>query len=162
MKLSHSVMSDSVIPWTVAHQAPLSMGFSRQEFWSGFPFPSPGDLPDPGIKSVSPALQAVSLSLSHQEVKVKVTQFCPTLCDPMECSSPGYSVHRISQAKILEWVAISFSRGSSHREIKLMSPALAGGFFTAKPPGKPSPTQYAILLSLASSVKTQGPPVPQL
>ena len=38
------------IPWTVAHQAPLSTGFSRQECWSGFPFPSPGDLPDPGIK----------------------------------------------------------------------------------------------------------------
>ena len=40
-------------PWTIAHQAPLSMGFSRQEHWSGLPFPSPGDLPDPGIKSVS-------------------------------------------------------------------------------------------------------------
>ena len=37
------------IPWTVAHQAPLSMGFSRQEYWNGLPFPSPGDLPDPGI-----------------------------------------------------------------------------------------------------------------
>ena len=93
---------------------------------------------------------------------VLVTQSCPTLCNTMDCSPTGSSVHRISQAKILEWVAISFSRGSSHREIKLMSPALAGGFFTAKPPGKPSPTQYAILLSLASSVKTQGPPVPQL
>ena len=48
-------------PWTVAHQAPLSMGFSRQEYWSGLPFPSPGDLPDPGIKPSSPALQADSL-----------------------------------------------------------------------------------------------------
>ena len=48
-------------PWTVAHQAPLSMGFSRQEFWSGLPLPSPGDLPDPGIESGSPALQADSL-----------------------------------------------------------------------------------------------------
>ena len=45
-------------PWTVAYQAPLSMGFSRQECWSGLPFPSPGDLPDPGIKPGSPALQA--------------------------------------------------------------------------------------------------------
>ena len=45
-------------PWTVAHQAPPSMGFSRQEFWSGLPFPSPGDLPDPGIEPRSPALQA--------------------------------------------------------------------------------------------------------
>ena len=42
------------IPWTVAHQAPLSMGFSRQEYWSGWPFPSPGDLSDPGIELMSP------------------------------------------------------------------------------------------------------------
>ena len=45
-------------PWTVAHQAPLSVGFSRQEYWSGLPFPSLGDLPDPGIEPGSPALQA--------------------------------------------------------------------------------------------------------
>ena len=49
-------------PWTVAHQAPLSMGFSRQEYWSGMPFPSPGDLPDPGIKPRSPTLQADALT----------------------------------------------------------------------------------------------------
>ena len=48
-------------PWTVAHQAPLSLGFSRQQYWSGLPFPSPGDLPDPGIEPGSPALQADSL-----------------------------------------------------------------------------------------------------
>ena len=48
-------------PWTVACQAPLSMGFSRQEYWSGLPFPSPGDLPDPGIEPRSPVLQADSL-----------------------------------------------------------------------------------------------------
>ena len=51
-----------VTPWTVAHQAPLSMGFSRQEYWSGLPFPSPGDLPDPGIEPRSPALQVVALT----------------------------------------------------------------------------------------------------
>ena len=56
-----------VTPWTVAHQAPLSMGFPRQEHWSGFPFPSPGDLPDPGIEPVSPAWQADCSSLSHLE-----------------------------------------------------------------------------------------------
>ena len=49
-------------PWTVAHQAPLSMGFSRQEYWSGLLFPSPGDLPDPGIEPRSPALQADALT----------------------------------------------------------------------------------------------------
>ena len=47
-----------VTPWTVARQVPLSMGFSRQEYWSGLPFPSPGDLLDPGIEPRSPALQA--------------------------------------------------------------------------------------------------------
>ena len=54
-------MSDSANLCTVARQAPLCMGFSRQEYWSGLPFPSPGDLPDPGIELWSPALQADSL-----------------------------------------------------------------------------------------------------
>ena len=48
-------------PWAVAYQAPPSMGFSRQECWSGLPFPSPGDFPDPGIKPRSPTLQADAL-----------------------------------------------------------------------------------------------------
>ena len=48
-------------PWTAASQAPPSMGFSRKEYWSGLPFPSPGDLPDPGIEPGSPTLQADSL-----------------------------------------------------------------------------------------------------
>ena len=48
--------------WTVAHQAPPSMGFSRQEYWSGLPFPSPGNLPDPGIEPRSPTLQADTLT----------------------------------------------------------------------------------------------------
>ena len=52
---SRSVMSDSLTPWTVAHQAPLSMEFSKQEYWSGLPLPSPGDAPDPGIKPASHA-----------------------------------------------------------------------------------------------------------
>jgi len=59
-------MSDSVIPLTVAYQVPPSMEFSGQEYWSGLPFPSPGDLPDPGIKSRSPELQADALPLSHE------------------------------------------------------------------------------------------------
>ena len=48
-------------PWTIAYQAPPSMGFSRQEYWSGLPFPSPGDLPTPGIEPGSPALQTDAL-----------------------------------------------------------------------------------------------------
>ena len=67
-------------PWTVAFQAPLSMGFSRQQYWSGLPFPSPGDLPDPGIEPRSPALQADSLPLSYEgswnnSSKCKVSHF---------------------------------------------------------------------------------------
>ena len=53
-------------PWTVAYQAPPSMGFSRQEYWSGLPFPPPGDLPDPGIKPGSPAFQADTLTSEPQ------------------------------------------------------------------------------------------------
>ena len=59
-------MSNSfVTPRTVAHQTPLLMGFPRQEYWSGLPFPSTGDLPDPGIKPASPSWQAGSLPLDH-------------------------------------------------------------------------------------------------
>ena len=58
--VSCSVMSDSVAPWTVARQSPLSMEFSRQEYWSRLPLPYPGDLPDPGIKPRSRALQVDS------------------------------------------------------------------------------------------------------
>ena len=64
---SHSVESNSfACPWTVAHQAPLSRGFSQQEYWGGLPCLPPGDLPDPGIELMSPALQADSLPLDHQ------------------------------------------------------------------------------------------------
>ena len=100
-------------PWTVARQASLSVGFSRQEYWSGLLFPSPEDLFHPGIKSGSPILQAYTAILSYDGIpwscrKVKVAQLCPTLCDPMD-----YTVHGILQARILEWVAFPFSRGSS-------------------------------------------------
>ena len=66
--VSCSVVLDSVTPWTIAHQAPLSMEFSSQEYWSGLPFPFPGDLPDPGIEPVSPALQAVFTIWATREV----------------------------------------------------------------------------------------------
>ena len=71
-----------------AHQAPPSLGFSRQEHWSGLPFPSP----------------------MHESEKCKgVTQLCPTLGYPMDCSLPGSSIHGIFQARVLEWGAIAFS-----------------------------------------------------
>ena len=64
-------------PWTAAYQAPPSVGFSRQEYWSGLPFPSPEDLPDPGIEPGSPALQA----------------------DALPSKPPGESVHQEAQKK---------------------------------------------------------------
>jgi len=54
-------------PWTVAHQAPLSMGFSKQEYWSGLPCCPPGDLPDPGIKPMSPASPALASKFFGRE-----------------------------------------------------------------------------------------------
>ena len=56
-------------PWTVAYQAPPSMGFSRQEYWSGLPFPSPGDLPNPGIERRSPAVQADALTSEDTKIE---------------------------------------------------------------------------------------------
>ena len=84
-------------PWTVAYQAPLSLGFSRQEYWSGLPFPSPGDLPNPGTEPRSPALQADTLpSEPPGKLSVQfslVAQLCSTLCTPMNCSTPGLPVY---------------------------------------------------------------------
>ena len=85
--LSHvSCVRLCATPLTAAHQAPLSLGFSRQGHWSGLPFPSP-------------------MHKSESEV----AQSCPTLRDPMDCSLPDSSVHGIFQARVLEWVAIAFS-----------------------------------------------------
>ena len=78
-----------VTPQTVAYQALPSLGFSRQEHWSGLPFPSPCMK----VKSES-----------------EVAQSCPTLSDPMDCSLPGSSVHGIFQARVLEWGAIRYSK----------------------------------------------------
>ena len=80
--VSHSVMSDSVTPYAIAHQAPLSMEFSRQEYRSVLPFPSPGALPDPGIEPRSSALQADSLpseppgKLAFCNIQYTVHCFC--------------------------------------------------------------------------------------
>ena len=76
-------------PETAAHQTPPSLGFSRQEHWSGLPFPSP---------------------VHERKSESEVAQSCPTLSDPMDCSPLGSSVHGIFQARVLEWGAIAFSK----------------------------------------------------
>ena len=60
---------------------------------------------------------------------VLIAQLCPTLCDPMDCNPPGSSVHGILQARILKWVAIPFSRGSSQLRDQTQAPCIAGRFF---------------------------------
>ena len=86
------------------------MGYSRQEYSSVLPFPSPGDLPNPETEPGSPALQADSLLSEPPTVAAaKLLQSCLTLCDPIDGSPPGFPVPEILQARTLEWVAISFS-----------------------------------------------------
>ena len=90
-------------PWTAAHQTPPSLGFSRQEHWSGVPFPSP---------------------MHDSEKESEVVQSCPTLCDPMDCSPPGSSVHGIFQARVLEWGDTAFSNNGillGHKKNELIS-----------------------------------------
>ena len=119
----YSCVQLCVTLWAVTHQAPLSMGFSRQEYWSGLPRPPPEDLNDPGIEPPSPASPALAgrffttstiwkaSAKSHAAAATaaKSLQSCPTLCDPIDSSPPGSSIPGILQAKTLEWVAISFS-----------------------------------------------------
>ena len=107
------------------------MEFSRQEYWRGLPFPSPGNLPDLGVKSGSPALQVDYLPSKPPKKKKKkeVAQLCPTLCDPTDCSLPGSSIHGIFQARVLEWVAVSFSRESSQSRDLTQVSCIAGRRF---------------------------------
>ena len=72
-------------PQTAARQAPLSLGFSRQKYWNGLPFPSP---------------------MHENEIESEVAQSCPTLSDSMDCSLPGSSIHGVFQARVLEWGAM--------------------------------------------------------
>ena len=85
---------------TAITKAPWSMGFSRQEYWSGLLCPSPGDLPDPGIELRFPVSCILGRFFTHWGICEAlsfllswVTHSFPTLCDPMECSTPGFSVH---------------------------------------------------------------------
>jgi len=95
------------------------MGFPRQEYWSRLPFLPPGDLPDPGIKPVSPVSSSLAGEFFTTEppgklrmlavAAVKLLQSCPTLCDPIDVSPRGSPVPGILQARTLKWVVISFS-----------------------------------------------------
>ena len=116
-----------VTPWTIACKVPLTMGFSRQEYWNELPNPPPGDLPNPGIKPMSPALQVDSLPLwsaaAAAAAAAKSLQSCPTLCDPIDGGNPiGCPIPGILQARTLEWVAISFSNAGKWKvKVKSLS-----------------------------------------
>ena len=116
-----------MILWTVVYQVPLSMEFSRQEYLSGLPFPSPGVLPNPRTEPRSAALQTDSLP---SEPLCLVAQSCPTLCYPMDCSppgSPGESMG-ILQARILEEVAMLSFRSEPLREALILKRELKNYF----------------------------------
>ena len=96
--------------WTILHWAPLSMGFSKQNTGVGCHFLLQGIFPTEASNLGLPHCRQILYHLSHQ---VKWLRAYPTLANPMDFSPPSSSIHGISQARILEWVAISFSRGSS-------------------------------------------------
>ena len=97
-----------------SHQAPLSLGFSRQEHWSGLPFPSHRQnlcwasqtlcRPGPGGRKCEECRKCRKVKSESE-----VSQLCQTPRDPMACSLPGFSIHGIFQARVLEWGAIAFS-----------------------------------------------------
>ena len=128
-------------PCTGAHQGILSMGFARQEYWSGLPFLLLGDLPDSGMEPLSPALAGGFFSAEPPVKSLilwsEVAQSCLTLCDPMDCSLPGSSIHGIFQARILEWVAVSFPGYLPNPGIVPRSPALQADASPSEPPGNP-------------------------
>ena len=130
-------------PWTVALQAPLSVGFSRKKYWSELPLPTPICLFIRDLRTHACTLEKEGYLIAHSVltgsgalssqrmcVCVLVAQSCPTLCDPMDCSPPGSSVHEIFQARVLESVAISYSRGSSQPRNRTRVSCTAGRSFT--------------------------------
>ena len=83
-----------------------------------------------GQRSLQWTRHAPCSPLKGKKVKVLVTQLCLTLCNPVDCSLPGSSIHEILQARILEWVAIPFSRGSSQPRDQTQVSCISGRFFT--------------------------------
>ena len=136
-----------VTPWTSSCQAPQSMGFSRQEYWSGLPFPPPGNLPDPGIEPtslMSPVWQSGSLPLAPPgspwqgwkwESSFLIHLCCAQLLSPIHlsatsCIPPGSCVRGILQGRILEQVAVCFSRRYSQPRDQTQVSHIVGRFFT--------------------------------
>ena len=134
---SRLVMPDSFTPaWTVAYQAPLSMGFYRQDSWSGLPFPSPGALPDSRTEPASPALAGGFFSSEPpgKPCVVLVAQSCLTLGDPMDCSPPAPPSMGFYRQEYWSGLPFPSSRESSWpRDLTRVS-GIAGKFFPTESP----------------------------
>ena len=157
---SLSCVRPSGTPWTAAFQAPPSMGFLRQEYWSGVPLPSP-------CCSLGKCRLRLQRVIYGKVGESEVAQSCPTLCDPMDCSLSGSSVHEIFQARVLECVAISFSRGSSPpRGYNQGLPHCKQRILLYEPPGKFICGKFSSVQSLSRvrlfanpwTVANQAPP----
>ena len=147
--------------WTVANQAPLSMGFRRQEYWSGLPFTPPGDLSDPGTEPCLLWLlhwQAGSLSFEPPGKSSRMycmphymLQSCPTLCDPMDIQSTEVSRPEYSSG------SLATSPGDlPNPGIKPRSPTLQAYSLPAEPPGKPKNSGVGSPSVLQGIFLTQG------
>ena len=120
-------------PWTISLQAPLFMGFSRQEYWSGLPFPSPGDLLEQGIEPSSLALQAESLPFESpgkpRLIKTISFTFVPNNCKLEHCRKcPGWGRGTMTRRIISRWMVLKewwavFSRGSDWHQTPFSFPA---------------------------------------
>ena len=152
-------------PWTVAYQAPLSMGFSRQQYWSGLPFPSPGDLPNPAIKPRSPALQTDALPSEPPGKSINGVSALLKQGKADTCGLTIYSIYSFMKVKLFSRVRLFatpwtvtyqalLSMGFSRQEywnglpfpspgdlpnpaIKPRSPALQADALPSEPPGQP-------------------------
>ena len=145
-------MCDSfVTPWTTTHQAPPSMGFSRQEYWSGWPCPSPGDIPHPEIKPVSPMSPVLVCGFLTTEPPLNINclkHFLLLLSRFSRvrlCATPQTAAHQappsLGFSRQEYWSGLPFpSPGDlpnpGIKPVSPMSPVLAGRFLTTEPPGK--------------------------
>ena len=144
--------------WTIACQVPLSMGFSKKEYWSGLSCPPPGILLTQGSKLCLLHLRhcgffTTSATWEAYTVLCFVAQSCPTLCNPVDCSPSGSSVHGIGQARVLEWEP---PPGDFPKlGIKPRSSVLQADSLPSEPPGKTKNTGIGSLSLLQRIFPTQ-------
>ena len=154
--LSRSLVSDFLQPHGLGCQAPRSMGFSRQEYWSGLPCPPPEDLPNPGIKLRSPASQADSFLSeppgkpynSKSEVKVKSLSCVRLFETPWTIACQAPLSMGFSRQEYCSGLPCPPPGDLPNPGIKLRSPALQAGCLPSEPPGKPGKSQSQSLFKL--------------